>query len=250
MQSFIELDDVGYKTKQREILQHVDLSIEPNQIITVIGPNGAGKTSLLKIIAGLIKPSSGNVKRRNKLRLSYLPQNFSLPLSMPVTVSDFLGTSLKTSGLSKCEAIKMTSLEVSLSQSVHDVSGGELQKLLLARALLTKPELLILDEPAQGYDQVMQAAFYQTLQELRESMQCSILLVSHDLQLVMSATDHVVCLNTHICCEGQPGDISQSSEYLALFGDTRLSSQFAVYQHEHDHEHGADGKIIHNHDHE
>ncbi len=248
MQALIELNDVGLKSRHGEILQHVDLSIEPNQIVTVIGPNGAGKTSLLKIVAGLIKPDSGSVKRRSKLRLSYLPQNFTLPVSMPVTVRDFLGTNLKASSLSKQEAIKKTGLDISLTQSVHDVSGGELQKLLLARALLTNPQLLILDEPAQGYDQVMQAAFYQTLQELRESMQCSILLVSHDLQLVMSATDHVVCLNTHICCEGQPGDISQSSEYLALFGDSALSSQFAVYQHEHDHEHDAHGKIIHKHD--
>lgn len=248
MQSLVELDDVGFKVRDREILQHVDLSIEPNQIITLIGPNGAGKTSLLKIIAGLMKPTSGGVQRRSKLRLSYLPQNFSLPASMPVTVSDFLSTNLKASKLTQQDAISKTRLEVSLNQSAHDVSGGELQKLLLARALLTNPELLILDEPAQGYDQVMQAVFYQTLQELRESMQCSILLVSHDLQLVMSATDHVVCLNAHICCEGQPGEISQSSEYLALFGDTKLSSQFAVYQHQHDHEHGADGKIIHKHD--
>ena len=222
MQSLVELDDVGFKVRDREILQHVDLSIEPNQIITLIGPNGAGKTSLLKIIAGLIKPTSGGVQRRSKLRLSYLPQNFSLPASMPVTVSDFLSTNLKASKLTQQDAISKTRLEVSLNQSAHDVSGGELQKLLLARALLTNPELLILDEPAQGYDQVMQAVFYQTLQELRESMQCSILLVSHDLQLVMSATDHVVCLNAHICCEGQPGEISQSSEYLALFGDCLL----------------------------
>ncbi len=248
MPALIELSNVEVKSKQRQILQNVDLQIHANQIVTIIGPNGAGKTTLLKIVAGLKLPTSGSVKKQANLRISYVPQNFVLPQSMPMTIADFLASHINRSSLSQKQAMSSAGLGLELSQSVHSLSGGELQKLLLARALLTDPQLLILDEPAQGYDHVVQAAFYRTLQKLRTSLECSILIVSHDLHLVMSATDHVICLNTHICCEGEPNDISRAPEYRALFGENGLSNEFAVYQHDHDHEHNADGEIIHKHD--
>lgn len=244
MSTLIELKNVGVRTDQRQILHGIDLSIQSDQIVTVIGPNGAGKTTLLKVVAGLVTPSEGTVKKSHKLRSSYLPQDFVLPQAIPMTVQDFLVSHGRVSEQSVEQAIGSVGLKVDMQQSAHVLSGGEMQKLLLARAVLSEPQLLILDEPAQGFDRAVQAAFYRTLQELRDSLSCSILLVSHDLNFVMSATDHVVCLNAHICCEGEPDDISRAPEYLALFGEEGLSDEFAVYHHSHDHEHGDDGAII------
>jgi len=201
MDALINLTDVSYQIDGREILSDISLSIDDGEIVTLLGPNGAGKTTLLKVITGLLEADSGTVTSRPNLKVAYVPQKFRMPDTLPMRVSDFL---VSNTGLSADQAVKKLKalklgIDFDLQQAAQSLSGGETQNLLLARALLSSPELLILDEPAQGYDYTLQARFYQTLREVQTQQKCSILLVSHDLNLVMSATDRVICLNHHIC---------------------------------------------------
>lgn len=249
MNPILKFNAVGYQASDRTILSDIDFEIGQNQITSVIGPNGAGKTTLVKIAAGLLKPSKGKVTRQSGLRVAYVPQAFELAKTLPLSVADFLASNSNVSSVSLEQALSLAQLDIERSTSAHVLSGGEMQKLLLARAILSAPQLLILDEPAQGYDQALLASFYHALSSIRSELECSILLVSHELNLVMSATDHVVCLNTHVCCEGKPSDISTAPEFLSLFGSDKVSQQFAVYQHSHDHSHDLDGSIINEHEH-
>lgn len=241
--SLIQLDKVGFKKQGRQILHAIDLKVAAGEIITLIGPNGAGKTTLLKVMLGLLPVTEGRVHKKPKLAIGYMPQRFHIPVTMPLTVSVFLRLVADTSISDIDSILTEVGLEVPVQQSVQSLSGGEFQRLLLARALLRKPDMLVLDEPAQGLDFTGEAEFYHMINDIRHRYRCAVVMVSHDLHLVMAATDHVVCLNTHVCCQGRPDSISQDPEYLQLFGK-RLVNEFAVYHHEHDHHHAPDGSII------
>ena len=238
----LSADDVGLKLKGRILLDAVSMQLHAKEILTLIGPNGAGKTSLVKILLGLQKASRGRVYRRPGLRIGYVPQRASFSNSLPLRVRDFL----RLAGRSTEPELQAVMAEVHtpgiLDAAIQDISGGELQRVLLARALLRKPQLLVLDEPAQGVDIIGQQSLYRTIEGIRQQRDCGVLMVSHDLHLVMATTDEVVCLNTHVCCTGHPDHISEHPEYLKLFGDAL--DGLAVYSHHHDHEHDIHGDII------
>ncbi len=242
-EALIRLENVSLKLQGRQILDAVDLVVYPREIVTVIGPNGAGKTSLLKVMLGLLPASAGKVFRQPGLVIGYVPQRLPVPLTMPLTVAVFAGMGAKAGKQAIRDALREVGLSVPLDQPVQSLSGGEFQRLLLARALLRKPQVLVLDEPAQGLDITGEGEFYHLIASLRERYRCAVVMVSHDLHLVMAATDRVVCLNTHVCCQGRPESISRDPEYLQLFGKG-VVEEFAIYHHEHDHHHAADGSII------
>lgn len=229
------------------ILERVDLAVHAGELVSLIGPNGSGKTTLVRILLGLVKPDSGKVERRPGLRVGYVPQRLQIDRAMPLTAARFLG--LAPRGGEKERRAAMTELGIAhvAGRAVQDLSGGEFQRLLLARALLAEPELLVMDEPAQGIDVVGQAELYHWIAEMRARRGCGVLLVSHDLHLVMAATDRVVCLNRHVCCTGHPEAVAQHPEYIALFGPA--SREFAVYAHKHDHVHDVAGHVHADHDH-
>ncbi len=229
------------RTENRLLLDRIDLDLHEGEIVTVIGPNGAGKTTLLKALLGFTAPSAGSVTRADTLRIGYMPQKLALNPLLPMTVQRFLRQT-KTSDSAIVSALTETGVENLLQQSLHKVSGGELQRVLLARALLRQPQLLVLDEPAQGVDVCGQADLYRLIAELRNRYHCGVLLVSHDLHLVMAATDTVICLNQHICCQGHPEHVSQHPEYLQLFGG-KIADDIAVYTHHHDHDHDLHGNV-------
>ncbi len=224
------------------VVDNVDLTIHRGDIITVIGPNGAGKTTLIKAILGIQKPTSGTLTLNRNLVVGYVPQHLILESSLPLSVARFM----KLSGQPKadCEAaLERTGVKHLLGSSVHHLSGGERQRLLLARALARKPDLLVLDEPAQGVDINGQAALYDLIRSLRDELNCGVLMVSHDLHLVMAATDKVICLNQHICCSGYPEDISHDPAFIETFGRP-VAESLAVYHHVHNHSHDLHGDVV------
>ena len=231
----VSLTDVGVKLGQTTILKDINLSLFTNKVVTIIGPNGAGKSTLLRVILGLIKPTKGTIEMRRGLTIGYMPQRLHLDPSFPLSVDYFLTMSNLKMYLSVAEVLeKVGALKLRYS-SMHNLSGGELQRVMLARALIGKPDLLILDEPAQGVDVIGQQSFYSLLENFHKHWKCSILLVSHDMHLVFAASEQVICLNTHICCVGKPETIIQDPEYIKLFG----TALFAPYKHVHDHEHDS-----------
>lgn len=235
-ESLVELQDVSIAFGGPPVVDRVSLRIDAGEILTLIGPNGAGKTTLVKTILGVHKPSAGRIRRKARLRVGYMPQRLSLPETLPLTVAGFL----KLTGASPAAcrtALTRVAVPYVYNHSVHHLSGGETQRMLLARALLREPELLVLDEPAQGVDITGQAALYELIQKLRDDSGCGVLMISHDLHLVMSATDQVLCLNRHLCCSGPPEQVSSDPAFVELFG-RRVASTLAVYHHEHDHSHG------------
>ena len=227
----------------RPILQNVSLTINPGQIVTLIGPNGAGKTTLVKIAMGLLAPTTGTVTLMPGLRIGYMPQRLQVEATMPMLVDRFL----KLAPGVKPEALPGVLAEVGASHVIKarlsELSGGELQRVLLARALLREPQLLVLDEPTQGVDLKGQAELYQLITTIRDRHACSVLMVSHDLHLVMSSTDEVICLNQHVCCHGHPEHVSNDPAYLELFGK-RGAEAMAVYTHHHNHHHDLTGDIV------
>jgi len=235
-------ENVSFAVRGKNILSDVSIHLNSKEIITLIGPNGAGKTSLIRILLGLGQASSGTVERKENLRVGYVPQRIHVPDVMPLRVCDFLNVT----GLYAIDQCQKMLDEVNcgylLYSPMQDISGGEMQRVLLARALLKKPQLLVLDEPASGMDIIGQQALYETIKNIRDKHDCSILMVSHDLHLVMAATDRVICLNTHICCTGHPDDVSEHPEYIKLFGDA--IDGLALYSHHHDHEHDIHGNIV------
>lgn len=218
------------------ILDHVSFRIEEKKIVTIIGPNGAGKTTLLKILLGLLNPSSGTVRRKPNLVIGYMPQKIFFDQSLPLTVIKFL--SLFEQKMNPIKALELLNARSLAEKSIHVLSGGEFQRVLLARALLRLPRLLVLDEPGQGLDVLGQNELYHLIKKLRDHLNCAILLVSHDLHFVHSASDQVICLNHHICCAGSPEDIQTMEAYQALFGGKRPGA-LAPYIHDHDHRHDA-----------
>lgn len=234
--NLVELRDISLTLGNKTILKNIHLTLSANSITTLIGPNGAGKSNLLKLIIGLQQPSSGKIIKAPGLRLGYLPQKIRLNTSMPLTVIDFLRLNSNGDQALLEDAIQQTQISSMLQRSLHVLSGGERQRVLLCRALLNAPHLLLLDEPAQGLDINNQAEFYQQLQKLKQHYQCSIFIVSHDLHLVMANTDEVICLNQHVCCSGHPQAVSQDAAFKALFTKTEQAN-LAFYTHHHDHKH-------------
>lgn len=227
---------------QRTLLNDISLTIHAGEIVTLIGPNGAGKTTLVRALLGLLSIAAGEIQRAPHLRIGYVPQRITPNPTLPMSVSRFLRLTGATTAQIH-QALTDTGVSDLLQQSLHTVSGGELQRVLLARALLRQPQWLVLDEPAQGVDISGQAELYRLIAQLRDRYQCGVLLVSHDLHLVMAATDTVICLNQHVCCHGHPEHVSQHPEYLQLFGK-RIADDIAVYTHHHDHNHDVHGNIV------
>lgn len=218
------------------VLRDVDFAIEPGEIVTLVGPNGSGKSSFVKALIGALRPAAGIVSRRAGLRLGYVPQKLHLDATMPLTVQRFMGIPHRVTRANAEAALSEVDLAGFGKRQMTALSGGQLQRVLLAKALLAEPELLILDEPTQGLDQPGIAAFYVLLAAFRERTGCAVLLVSHDLHVVMSASDRVICLNGHVCCEGTPEIVSAAPAYRALFGDGTRGA-LALYRHDHDHMH-------------
>lgn len=223
------------------MLQNVSLELQRGQIVTVIGPNGAGKTTLLRLLLGLTRPTSGAVWRRPGLRLGYMPQRLQIDASMPMSVMRFLQLGQAHLGQAQARAaLERVGTGLLADTHLSELSGGEMQRVLLARAASRRPQLLVLDEPTQGVDLAGQGEVYRLIAALRDELGCGVLLVSHDLHVVMAATDKVLCINQHICCEGHPEQVSRDPAYLELFGD-----KVAPYTHAHDHQHGPGGDIVH-----
>jgi len=245
--SLISLRDVGIGFAGRQVLSSVSLDLRRAEILTLIGPNGAGKTTLIKLALGLLEPQSGKIVRAPGINIGYVPQNLTVDAILPLTVGRFLTLAVKAGRQRVMEMLDMMGVERLYHSQVQAISGGELRRVLLARALLRDVDLLVLDEPMQGVDVVGQADLYRLLGRIRDERGCGILLVSHDLHLVMAATDQVVCLDHHICCQGAPASVSRDPEFLRIFG-AEAARQLAVYAHDlshdhthaHDHEHGHD----------
>jgi len=240
--SLITVANVNMQLGRKLILQDINLSIGKNQIITVVGPNGAGKSTLVHILLGLLKPTQGTVTPDPSLRLGYMPQKFRMNYLLPLTVRDFLNMAQGFEKKHLEDLSQQLGITKIMQTQLMAISGGELQRVLLARALLNRPNLLVLDEPTQGIDLSGQLEFYNLVQEIKNIYQCSIFMVSHDLHFVMAGTDEVVCLNQHICCQGHPEEIRDKPEFLNLFGQ-KESAYLAFYMHEHHHTHNLDGSI-------
>jgi zinc transport system ATP-binding protein len=248
MSLLLRLDHIALARDGRSVLQDVSLTLRAGEILTVIGPNGAGKTCLVRIALGLLPASSGTRHVAAGLRIGYMPQKLGLNEALPLDVRRFL--TLAQPGLAEARlqaALAETGVAHTLRTPVSRLSGGELQRVLLARALLREPQLLVLDEPAQGVDLTGQEELYALISAVRTQRGCGVLMVSHDLHLVMAATDHVLCLNRHVCCEGHPESVSAHPEYQRLFG-LQGGKGLAVYSHRHDHHHDAQGEVC-KHDH-
>lgn len=235
-QVLVDVQEVGLKIQQKQILRDINFKVQRGEIVTLIGPNGAGKTALLKIILGLYKPTTGKVVLAPDLRIGYMPQILTVESLMPLNVGRFLLLSPRANIAKRDAMVAELRIEHILSSPIQTISGGELQRVLLARALLNDPDLLVLDEPAHGIDINGQAVLYQLISNMRSKLNCSILMVSHDLHLVIAGTDQVVCLNQHICCSGHPATVMQNPEFIALFG-AKVAAELAVYTHHHDHQH-------------
>lgn len=238
MTALLTLSHVRKSYLERTVLDHVDLVLNPAHIVTLIGPNGGGKSTLVKIALGLLAPDSGEVVRKPGLRIGYMPQKLVIDPLMPISARRFLHLRPGIHARVVDEALELVKIAHLADSPVQGLSGGEFQRLLLARAVLGNPELLVLDEPVQGVDLSGQVALYRLIGELRQRLGCGVLMVSHDLHLVMSSTDEVICLNGHICCSGAPQAVRQDPAYIKLFGNEM--DALALYAHDHSHDHTHD----------
>jgi zinc transport system ATP-binding protein len=239
--ALIRLNDVSVTRANQSVLENIQLSVSPGEIVTLIGPNGAGKTTLVRAVLGLLKPDSGEVWRKPKLRVGYMPQKMHVDPTLPLSVLRFLRLVPGVDRDTALAALTEVRAEKVIDSPLQGISGGEMQRVLLARALLREPELLVLDEPVQGVDVAGQAELYALITQLRNRHQCGVLMVSHDLHLVMSTTDNVVCLNRHVCCSGHPEQVSNDPAFVELFGQNAPS--LAIYHHHHDHAHDLHGEV-------
>ena len=237
----VKLKNAGYQQNDKWLVKGVSLEVEKGKIVTLIGPNGSGKSTTAKIALGIYKKIDGEVEKYTN-KIGYVPQKVSIDWTLPLRVSDFmvLTENLKDDAID--EALSLTGVVHLKNKNLGNLSGGEFQRVLLARAISKKPDLLVLDEPVQGVDFTGEIALYELIKKISEELNCGILLISHDLHTVMSATDHVVCLNGHVCCSGTPMDVAKNNEYKALFGE-QASQILSRYEHRHDHIHTDEGKI-------
>ncbi len=237
----VKLNQAGFRLKDKWLVKGVSLQIERGQIVTLIGPNGSGKSTTAKIALGIYKKIDGEVEKYTN-KVGYVPQKISIDWTLPLRVKDFmvLTENLKDEDIN--EALSLTGVIQLKNKNLGDLSGGEFQRVLIARAISKKPDLLVLDEPVQGVDFTGEIALYKLIKKITDELNCGILLISHDLHTVMSATDHVVCLNGHVCCSGSPMDVAKNNEYKALFGE-QASQILSRYEHRHDHVHTSKGEI-------
>ena len=235
----VQCHDVTVAFAGVNVVDHVDMAVARGQIVSLIGPNGSGKTTLVRTILGLIEPAAGRVVRQPGLRIGYVPQRLAVDRSLPMTVSRFLGLTRRHRHAEMFDQLEALGVGDLADRAVQDLSGGEWQRVLLTRAVLSDPDLLVLDEPAQGVDVVGQNDLYAHIRRLRDRLGCGVLLVSHDLHMVMASTDEVVCLNHHVCCTGRPETVAAHPAYVELFGRA-ATAELAVYTHHHDHTHGPE----------
>lgn len=244
----ITAEGLGVQHGAGFVLSNVDFHIARGEIVTVVGPNGSGKSTLIRALIGLERPSTGRVTRAPELSIGYVPQRLHIDASLPMSVRRFLSLPRRVSDADAAAALERTGVGGLERRQMVGLSGGQFQRVLLARALLSRPDILILDEATQGLDQPGTAAFYRLIEEVRAETGAAVLMVSHDLHVVMSASDRVICLNGHVCCEGAPRVVSAAPEYRALFG-LGTGGAFALYRHEHDHDHDHDAGHGHDPDH-
>jgi len=238
--SLLELSAINLVRGRRHLLQQVDLKVGWGEILTIIGPNGAGKTTLLRVALGLMPPTSGRVFRHPGITIGYMPQRLHIDPTLPLTVQRFLAMAGKELAEKSLPLLKEVGAPHVLGSSMQNLSGGELQRVLLARALIRNPDLLVLDEPVQGVDVHGQVELYQLITRIRNERGCTVLMVSHDLHLVMAATDRVLCLNRHICCSGAPETVTSDPAFLELFGPLAVQ-HLAIYSHDQNHRHENHG---------
>ena len=237
----VKLNRAGFSLNNKWLVKGVSLQVEKGKIVTLIGPNGSGKSTTAKIALGIYKKIDGSVEKYTS-KVGYVPQKISIDWTLPLRVSDFMVLTENIKNEDIDEALSLTGVIHLKNKNLGSLSGGEFQRVLLARAISKKPELLVLDEPVQGVDFTGEIALYELIKKISDELNCGILLISHDLHTVMSATDHVVCLNGHVCCSGSPIDVARNNEYKALFGE-QASKTLAIYEHKHDHTHSNDGEI-------
>ena len=234
--SLIELKDLSVAYGSSEVLSDVSLAVNQGEILTIVGPNGSGKTTLFRALIGSVNPSSGWIIRDKDLKIGYVPQRLHIGTTLPITVERFLRIQ-KNSALISCQqALEKAGIQELAQKQVSDLSGGQFQRVMLASALLAEPNLLLLDEATQGLDQLGSADFYRQIEKVRTETNCAVIMISHELHVVMSTSDRVICLNGHICCEGTPEIVTSDPEYHALFG-TGTDGQLALYRHHHNHVH-------------
>ena len=236
----IEISKLEVKYGSKKVLQNINLSLNANEIVTIVGPNGSGKTTLFKAIIGSVPLSKGKISIKPNLRIGYVPQQLKVDQTLPITVERFLKLATRNNNDIE-KMIAFFGSENIFREQINSLSGGQMQRVLLARALVNKPEILLLDEATRGLDQPGIAAFYRKIENISKETNCAILMISHDLHVVMSASDRVICINGHICCQGTPENVATSPEYQTLFG-SNIDGSFALYRHKHDHNHDVMGR--------
>ena len=237
----VKLNNVGFRQNEKYLVEGVSLQVEKGKIITLIGPNGSGKSTTAKIALGIYKNIEGSVEKYTN-KVGYVPQKILIDWTLPIRVIDFMSLTQTLQFDEVISALTLTEVEHLKHNDLRSLSGGEFQRVLMARAIAKKPDLLVLDEPVQGVDFTGEIALYELIKKISDELNCGILLISHDLNVVMSKTDYVVCLNGHVCCSGTPMNVANNKNYKELFGD-QASTLLSVYEHKHDHTHSTDGSI-------
>ena len=232
----VELRGVDVSLGGRAALHGVDMTIARGEIVTVVGPNGSGKTTLMRTILGALRPTGGRVARAPGLRVGYVPQALRMDATLPLTAARFLSLPRRRPAAEVRAALARAGALDVADRQMGALSGGQARRVMLARALMDAPDLLILDEPTAGLDQPGSAAFYREIERVRREEGCAVLMVSHELHVVMAASDRVICLNGHVCCQGAPALVADAPEYRALFG-AGTGGALALYRHEHAHGH-------------
>ena len=240
----VTLHGAGLERDGRWLVRGVNLTVDQGEIVTLIGPNGSGKSTTAKMALGLLTPSEGKTEKAKGTKIGYVPQKLLTDWSLPLSVNRFMTLTGRIDHNSVQAALEQTDVAHLIKANIHDLSGGELQRVMLARAIARKPDLLVLDEPVQGVDFTGEIALYDLIGRLRDDLGCGILMISHDLHIVMASTDKVICLNGHVCCEGSPKSVAESDAYKRLFGP-KAAASLAIYEHDHDHTHLADGTVRH-----
>ena len=239
--SLVKLENAGVYRSSKWLVRGISFEINKGQIVTLIGPNGSGKTTTAKMILNILDTDEGKATS-NTSKMAYVPQKINIDWTMPLRVIDFMKITNKLNNNQITDSLTMTGVDKLLYNQIHSLSGGEFQRVLIARAIAKKPDLLVLDEPVQGVDFNGEIALYNLIKKISTTLNCGILLISHDMHFVMSTTDHVICLNGHICCSGNPSSVVKNPEYIKLFGEHN-SETLSYYQHQHDHSHNNDGSV-------